>query len=194
MNKSELVERVASSAGVSRGDAEGVLDTFFETVRSSTKSGDTVGWPGFGKFTMSSRAARTGRNPQTGEAVKIKASKAMKFSASSVLKDFLNTKGSPKKAPAKAKASSGSDGRGAARATASAKARGAKASASKSSASKASASKASANKASATKAGATRATATKATAGRASGTTKKASGRAAAAKAPAKKATAGRAR
>ena len=188
MNKSELVDRVASGAGVSRGDAEGVLNTFFETVRSSTKSGDTVGWPGFGKFSTASRAARMGRNPQTGDAVKIKASKAMRFSSSSVLKGFLNTKGSPKKAAAKATASSsrgaaaksGSDGRGAAK----------KATPARSTAGKASATKASATKASATKSSAAKATATKA-----SGTTKKASGRTAAAKkAPAKKASAGRTR
>jgi DNA-binding protein HU-beta len=183
MNKSELVDRVASGAGVSRGDAEGVLNTFFETVRSSTKSGDTVGWPGFGKFSTASRAARMGRNPQTGDAVKIKASKAMRFSSSSVLKGFLNTKGSPKKAAAKATASSsrgaaaksGSAGRGAAE--------------------KATPARSTAGKASATKASATKSSAAKATATKASGTTKKASGRTAAAKkAPAKKASAGRTR
>ncbi len=193
MNKSELVDTVASGAGVSRGDAEGVLNTFFDTVRSSTKGGDTVGWPGFGKFTMASRAARPGRNPQTGDAVKIKASKAMRFSSSSVLKDFLNAKGSPKKAPAKATASSsrgaaaksGSNGRGAA----------SKSTATKSTASKASATKSSATKSSATKASATKSSAAKSSATKASGTTKKAAGRtAAAAKAPAKKASAGRAR
>ena len=101
MNKSELVEAIAGGAGVSKTDAEGVLNTFFETVKSSTKSGDTVAWPGFGKFSTSARPARTGRNPQTGAAVKIKASTAMKFSSSSVLKEFLNTKGTAKKAPAK---------------------------------------------------------------------------------------------
>lgn len=102
MNKAELVEAVANGAGVTRGEAEGVLTTFFDTVKASAKGGDTVAWPGFGKFSTSARAARTGRNPQTGAAVKIKASTAMKFTPSSVLKEYLNTKGTAKKAPAKA--------------------------------------------------------------------------------------------
>ena len=110
MNKSELVDAVASGAGVSRGDAEGVLTTFFDTVKSSAKSGDTVSWPGFGKFKTSARAARTARNPQTGQSVKVKASTAMKFTPSSVLKDFLNTKGSGKKAPAKTSAATKASG------------------------------------------------------------------------------------
>lgn len=165
MNKSELVDAVANGAGVSRGDAEGVLNTFFETVRSSAKSGDTVAWPGFGKFTTSARPARTGRNPQTGAAVKIKASTAMKFTSSSVLKEFLNTKGSSKKAPAKA--------------TAAAK---------KAPASRASTAKAPTSRASASKVAATKAPATKASAKKAAGS------KAAAAKAPAKKASATRSR
>lgn len=188
MNKSELVDKVANGAGVSRGDAEGVLNTFFDTVRSSTKGGDVVGWPGFGKFTTSSRAARTGRNPQTGAAVKIKASRSMKFSSSSVLKDFLNTKGSPKKASAKATAGPSSRSTAASKSTTNGRA------ATKASATKAPASKAAASKASATKASARKAPATKATATKAASTTKKAAGRATAGKATAKKASAGRAR
>ena len=148
MNKSELVDAVAGGAGVSRGEAEGVLNSFFETVKASAKGGDTVAWPGFGKFSTSARPARNGRNPQTGAAVKIKASTAMKFTSSSVLKEFLNTKGSAKKAPAKASSarSSSAAKAPASRATAS-KASPAKATATRSTASKATASKAPAKKA-----------------------------------------------
>ncbi len=90
MNKADLVDAVAKSAGVTKTDAEGVLDAFFGTVTSATKKGDKVAWPGFGSFSTTKRAARVGRNPQTGEAVKIKASTAMKFTASSTLKAALN--------------------------------------------------------------------------------------------------------
>ena len=94
MNKSDVIDRVAGDAGVGRQQAENVLDAFFDTVRSATKGGDRVAWPGFGSFTTTQRKARTGRNPRTGEAVKIPATKAVKFSPSSALKDYLNTGGS----------------------------------------------------------------------------------------------------
>ena len=96
MNKADVVDQVAGKAGVARQQAEGVLDAFFETVRSAAKSGDRVGWPGFGSFSTTQRKARTGRNPRTGEAVKIPATKAVKFSASSTLKEFLNASGAKK--------------------------------------------------------------------------------------------------
>ena len=179
MNKSELVDAVASGAGVSRGDAEGVLTTFFETVKASAKGGDTVAWPGFGKFSTSARPARNGRNPQTGAAVKIKASTAMKFTSSSVLKEFLNTKGTAKKAPAKAAG---------ARSTGAAKTTGGRATAAKASASKSTASKSTASKAPARKAAATKATASKPTASKATASKSLAN------KAPAKKAPAKRSR
>jgi DNA-binding protein HU-beta len=102
VNKSELVDAVASSAGVEKRQAESVLNAFFETVRGQAKGGDKVAWPGFGSFSTSKRNARTGRNPRTGEAVKIAASTGMKFTPSSTLKEFLNSKGAAKKAaPAK---------------------------------------------------------------------------------------------
>jgi len=97
VNKSDLVESVVAKAGATRQQVEGVLEAFFETVRSTAKSGDRVGWPGFGSFSTTARKARTGRNPRTGAAVKIPASKAVKFSPSSTLKDFMNS-GSAKKA------------------------------------------------------------------------------------------------
>ncbi len=91
MNKADLVEAIAADAGVTKTQAEGVLDAFFSTVTSATKKGDKVAWPGFGSFSTTQRAARTGRNPQTGEPVKIKASTALKFTASSTLKSALNS-------------------------------------------------------------------------------------------------------
>ncbi len=90
MTKAELLDAVADAAGVSKADAERTVGAFFDVVVSSTKAGDKVAWPGFGSFSTSERPARTGRNPQTGEPVQIKASTAMKFSASSTLKSALN--------------------------------------------------------------------------------------------------------
>ncbi len=90
--KAEMIDAVADSAGVSKADAERTLGAFFDHVLSATKKGEKVAWPGFGSFSTTQRAAREGRNPQTGEPVKIKASTAMKFSASSTLKQALNGK------------------------------------------------------------------------------------------------------
>jgi DNA-binding protein HU-beta len=105
INKADLVRGVAESANVSQSEAERVLDSFFGTVVSAAKAGNEVAWPGFGKFSASSRAARTGRNPATGATIKIAASKGLKFSASSVLKNELNAKkAATKSAPAKKKA------------------------------------------------------------------------------------------
>ena len=92
MTKAELIDAVAAAAGVSKTDAEKTIAAFFDTVVTSTQKGDKVAWPGFGSFSTSKRPARTGRNPQTGEPVKIKASTAMKFTASSTLKNTLNGK------------------------------------------------------------------------------------------------------
>lgn len=90
--KAEVIDAVAKSAGVSKADAERTLGAFFDHVVKSAKQGDKIAWPGFGSFTTSKRAARTGRNPQTGAPVKIAASKAMKFTPSSTLKAALNPK------------------------------------------------------------------------------------------------------
>ena len=189
MNKSELVDAVASGAGVSRGDAEGVLTTFFDTVKSSAKSGDTVSWPGFGKFKTSARAARTARNPQTGQSVKVKASTAMKFTPSSVLKDFLNTKGSGKKAPAKTSAATKASG-GRTAATKATPAKGA----AKTAASKASAAKSSPARSTATKSTGTNGTAAKKAPAKKAPAKKAPATKATTAKAPAKKAPAKRSR
>lgn len=90
MTKSELIDSVASSAGVSKADAERTIGAFFDHVVTGAKNGDKVAWPGFGSFSTSERAARTGRNPQTGEPVKISASTALRFSPSATLKTTLN--------------------------------------------------------------------------------------------------------
>ena len=89
MTKAELIEGVAKSAGVSKADAERTIGAFFDHVVASAKKGDKVAWPGFGSFSASQRAARTGRNPQTGEPVKIKASKKIAFRAAKDLKDAI---------------------------------------------------------------------------------------------------------
>jgi DNA-binding protein HU-beta len=91
MTKAELIEAVANKAGTSKADAEKTVDAFFEVVVSSTMKGDKVAWPGFGSFSTTQRAARNGRNPQTGALVAVPASTALKFTASSVLKAELNS-------------------------------------------------------------------------------------------------------
>ena len=88
--KAELIGNVAEAAGVSKADAEATIGAFFDCVVSQTMKGDKVAWPGFGGFSTTQRSARVGRNPQTGAPVDIPASTAMKFSASSTLKNTLN--------------------------------------------------------------------------------------------------------
>ncbi len=90
--KAEMLDAVAEAAGVSKADAERTLGAFFDHVVASAKKDEKVAWPGFGSFSTTQRSARTGRNPQTGEPVQIKASTAMKFSSSSALKEALNGK------------------------------------------------------------------------------------------------------
>ena len=105
MNKSDLIDAVANATGAAKGQVEGVLSAFFDTLTTSVKSGDKVSWPGFGSFSMTQRQARMGRNLRTGAPMKIAASKAMKFTSSSVLKEAMNSKVSAKKAGAAKKAS-----------------------------------------------------------------------------------------
>jgi DNA-binding protein HU-beta len=90
MTKAELIDAVAKAADVSKADAERTLGAFFDHVTKATKKGEKVSWPGFGAFSTAKRAARTGRNPQTGAKVKIAASTVMKFTPSSTLKGVLN--------------------------------------------------------------------------------------------------------
>ena len=91
MTKSELVSAVASAAGVSNAQAEAVVSALFNEVVNATKKGDKVAWPGFGTFSVKSRAARSGRNPATGATITIAASKAMHFAAAAGLKSALNS-------------------------------------------------------------------------------------------------------
>lgn len=81
MNKAELVAQLAEDAGITKTQANAVLDSFTATVTKTLKKGDKVTLVGFGTFSVSKRAARTGRNPQTGAAIKIKAKKVAKFKA-----------------------------------------------------------------------------------------------------------------
>lgn len=90
MNKTELVAAMAEQAGVSKKDAEKTLKAFTDVVAEELKKGGKVQLVGFGTFEVSERAAREGRNPQTGEPMPIKASKAPKFKAGKALKDMLN--------------------------------------------------------------------------------------------------------
>jgi DNA-binding protein HU-beta len=85
MNKAELVDAIAKEAGVTKVDSKKALDAFTKTVAKSLKKGDKVALVGFGTFSVSSRKARTGRNPRTGEEIKIKAKKVAKFKPSSEL-------------------------------------------------------------------------------------------------------------
>jgi nucleoid DNA-binding protein len=90
MNKTEFVEAIAKESGLTNADARKAVEAVITTVEKSLKKGDDIALTGFGKFSVSKRAARTGRNPQTGEAVKIKASKAPKFTAGAGLKQAVN--------------------------------------------------------------------------------------------------------
>lgn len=90
MNKTELVAAIADQAGISKKDAEKALKAFTDIVGAQLKKGDKIQLVGFGTFEVSERAAREGRNPQTGKSMKIPASKAPKFKAGKALKDLVN--------------------------------------------------------------------------------------------------------
>ena len=90
MNKTELVAAIAEKAELSKKDAEKALKAFTETVAEQLKNGDKIQLVGFGTFEVSERPEREGRNPQTGETMKIAASKAPKFKAGKALKDIIN--------------------------------------------------------------------------------------------------------
>ena len=90
MNKTELVSAIAAQADLSKKDAEKALKAFVDVVTAELKSGKKIQLVGFGTFEVSKRAAREGRNPQTGKTMKIKACKAPKFKAGKALKDAVN--------------------------------------------------------------------------------------------------------
>ena len=90
MNKTELVAAIAEKSGLSKKDSEAAVKAFVETVTDELKKGEKVQLVGFGTFEVAERAAREGRNLQTGKVMKIKASKAPKFKAGKALKDSIN--------------------------------------------------------------------------------------------------------
>ena len=90
VNKADLVEVVAKAADISKSSAEKAIDGALNGIKSALKKGGSVTLVGFGTFRVSRRAARAGRNPRTGEAIKIKAARVPKFTAGKALKDALN--------------------------------------------------------------------------------------------------------
>ena len=90
MNKSELIDAIASDSGLSKADAGRALDGFTSAVTNALKGGDSISMVGFGTFSVKHRAARAGRNPRTGETIQIKASNNPSFKAGKALKDAVN--------------------------------------------------------------------------------------------------------
>ncbi|MGC8627765.1 MAG: HU family DNA-binding protein [Acidimicrobiales bacterium] len=108
VNRSQLVEEIASTTGLGRREAGEAVDAFTSTVSSQVKAGNKVTIYGFGSFSPTAHKARTGRNPRTGDPVKIPASKGIRFSAAAGLKEELNSKKSAAKKTAQAKAAKAS--------------------------------------------------------------------------------------
>ncbi|MDX1459687.1 MAG: HU family DNA-binding protein [Xanthomonadales bacterium] len=90
MNKSDLIDAMASSAGLSKADAGRALDAFTSNIAKALKKGQSVSLVGFGTFSVKHRKARTGRNPRTGATIQIKASNNPSFKAGKALKDAVN--------------------------------------------------------------------------------------------------------
>jgi DNA-binding protein HU-beta len=90
MNKADMIEQIAQAAEVSKSAAERAVDALVAAVKSTLKKGDMVTLVGFGTFYVSKRQARAGRNPRTGEALTIKATRAPRFRAGKALKDAIN--------------------------------------------------------------------------------------------------------
>ena len=90
MNKSELIDHIASQADISKSAAGDALEATLEAITKTLKKGDSLTLVGFGTFSVGERSARTGRNPRTGESIQISASKNAKFKAGKALKDALN--------------------------------------------------------------------------------------------------------
>ena len=90
MNKGDLIDAVAASAGLSKADAGRAVDAFVNSITGALKGGNQVSLVGFGTFTVKRRAARQGRNPRTGETIQIKASNVPGFKAGKALKDAVN--------------------------------------------------------------------------------------------------------
>ncbi|ALU87530.1 HU histone family DNA-binding protein [Herbaspirillum rubrisubalbicans M1] len=92
VNKSELVDVIAADTEISKAAAQRALDSVIENIIKAVTKGDTVQLVGFGSFSTGKRAARTGRNPQTGEEIKIAAATTVKFSAGKAFKEAVNKK------------------------------------------------------------------------------------------------------
>lgn len=90
MNKAELIDAVAASADIPKAAAGRALDAIIESIEGALKEGDSVALVGFGTFSVKERAARTGRNPQTGAPIEIAAAKIPSFKAGKALKDAVN--------------------------------------------------------------------------------------------------------
>lgn len=90
MTKSELIDKIASDANISKTDAGSALSSMVDGITKSLSRGDSVTLVGFGTFSVSKRAARTGRNPRTGEPIQIKAATVPRFKAGKGLKDAVN--------------------------------------------------------------------------------------------------------
>ncbi len=90
MNKAQLVEQLASELNLKKSECERVLDSTLENIKRAIKKSDDVTLVGFGTFTRAKRKARTGRNPQTGEEIKVPASIVPKFRAGKAFKEYLN--------------------------------------------------------------------------------------------------------
>jgi DNA-binding protein HU-beta len=90
MNKNDLIGAVADASGLSKSQASGAVESVFEAISNALKKGDEVRLVGFGTFSVAKRKASTGRNPRTGEPMKIKASNQPKFKAGKGLKDSVN--------------------------------------------------------------------------------------------------------
>ncbi|MFT5859361.1 MAG: DNA-binding protein HU-beta [Flavobacteriaceae bacterium] len=90
MNKAELIDAMAASAGLSKADAKRALDGFVDATGAALKKGDRISLVGFGSFSVSHRAARTGRNPQTGKEIQIAAKNVVRFKAGSDLSEKVN--------------------------------------------------------------------------------------------------------
>ena len=89
MTKAELIDKMANDADISKAAAQKAMDSFMDGIKKALKKGNKVTLVGFGTFSVAKRAARKGRNPQTGAVIKIKASKAPKFKAGKAFKDAI---------------------------------------------------------------------------------------------------------
>ena len=89
MNRGEFVAAISDASGLTKADADRALEAMFNVVKKTLKAGDSISLVGFGTFVVRKRAARTGRNPRTGDTIKIKASKVPAFKAGKALKDAV---------------------------------------------------------------------------------------------------------